>query len=198
MMGKRIIQKYLNLGSLIVKTHVNGIEILNTLLDLGTTINIMSKQTMNQLELPNLTYTPTLFQLTDKSVIKLDGVSEDIFVCLYSWECLVDFMILTPKRHLGGNPLILGRPLLATADAFISCISSDMLISDGISTKKLTLYPLAKTIIEVESEQWIDDDTNIRPIFLTSQIDEEDLILNLMENNESSSYCEYNKKFQEQ
>jgi hypothetical protein len=96
-------------------------------------------------------------------------------------------MILTPKNNLGGHPLILGRPWLATTDAFISCRSGDMFISDGSSTKKFTLYPPAKTTIEVESEEWIDDDDETliyRPIFSTSQIDEEDQILNLMENND--------------
>ena len=104
----------------------------------------MSKQTMDQLKLPNLQYTPTLLQSGDRFVIKPDGVLEDIFVSLYSWEYLVDFMALTPKNKLGGNPLILGRPWLATTDAFISYRSGDMFISDGSSTKKFTLYPHEK------------------------------------------------------
>ena len=109
MMGKETIQKYLDLGNPIVKTHINGVEIPNTLIDLGVVVNIMSKQTMDQLKLPNLQYTPTLFQLADRSVIKLEGVLEDVFVSLYSWEYHVDFMILTPKNNVGGHPLIPGR-----------------------------------------------------------------------------------------
>jgi len=181
-----------------MKTHINGVEIQNTLIDIGTTINFTSKQTMNQLKLSNLQYTPTLLQLADRSVIKPDGVLEDIYVSLDSWEYRVDSMILTPKNNLGGHPLILGRPWLATADAFISCRYGDMFISDGSSTKKFILYPPAKKTIEVENEEWIDDDIDIKPIFSTSQIDEEDQILNLIENNESSSYCESSQSFQEQ
>lgn len=60
MMGKTIIQKYLDPGSPIVKIHINGIEIPNTLIDLGAAINIMSKQVIDSLKLPNLQYTPTL------------------------------------------------------------------------------------------------------------------------------------------
>ena len=60
MMGKTKIQKYLDPGSPIVKTHINCIEIPNILIDLGAAINIISKQTMNQLKLLNLQYTPTL------------------------------------------------------------------------------------------------------------------------------------------
>jgi len=46
MMGKIAIQKYVDPGSPVVKTHINGVEIPNTLIDLGSIINIMSKQTM--------------------------------------------------------------------------------------------------------------------------------------------------------
>lgn len=84
MMGKIAIQKYVDPGSPIVKTHINGIEIPNTLIDLGETINIVSKQTMEQLKLPNLLYTPTFLQLADRSVIKPDGVLEDISISLGS------------------------------------------------------------------------------------------------------------------
>ena len=65
------------------------------MIDLGETINIMSKQNMNQLQLFNLQYTPTLLHLVYKFVIKPNGVLEYIFVCLDSWEYHVDFMILT-------------------------------------------------------------------------------------------------------
>lgn len=132
----------------------------------------MSKKTMDQLKLSNLQYTPTLLQLEDRYVIKPDGVLEVVPVSLDSCEYLVDFMILTPKNNLGGgkHPLILGRPCLAITYAFISCRSDDMFISYGSSTKKFTLYPLAKTTIEVESEVWVDDDSedfDIQPMFAT-------------------------------
>ena len=58
---------------------------------------------MEQLKLPNILYIPTLLQLADRSVIKPDGVLEDILVSLDSWEYPVDFMILTPKNNLGGH-----------------------------------------------------------------------------------------------
>jgi len=135
-----------------VKTHINGIEIPNTLIDLGAAINIMSKQTMNQLKLPNPQYTPTLLQLVDSYVIKHDDVLEDIFVSLESWEYPIEFMILTPENNLGGHPLILGRPWLTTFDAFIACRSGDMFISDGSSINKFTLYPPAKMLARVSHQ----------------------------------------------
>jgi len=58
-------------------------------------------------------------------------VLEDILVSLDSWEYPVDFMILTPKNNLGGHPFILGRPWLATTDAFISYRFGENYISNG-------------------------------------------------------------------
>lgn len=85
--------------------------------------------------------------LADRSVMKNNSVLKDVFLSLDSWEYVIDFMILTPKNNIGGHSLILGRPLLATIDAFIGYRSGDMLISDANSTKKFTLYPIAKTTI---------------------------------------------------
>ena len=67
MMGKISISKYLDPGNPVVKIHINGIEIQNTLIDLGVAINIMSRQIMEKLKLPNLLFTPTLLQLVDRS-----------------------------------------------------------------------------------------------------------------------------------
>eukprot|EP00253_Pinus_taeda_P034423 PITA_34423 len=196
MMGKIAMQKYVDPGIPIVKTHINGIEIPNTLIDLGEAINIMSRQTMEQLKLPNLLYTPTLLQLVDRLVIKLDGVLEDILVSLDSWEYPVNFMILTPKNNLGVHPLILGRPWLATTDAFTSCRSGDMYISDGNSTKKFTLYPPEKAIKEIDDKEWINDEDDIQPLFTITEISEDSQILNTMENFETSSEYDH-AQFQE-
>lgn len=110
-------------------------------------------------------------------------------------------MILTPKNNLGGHPLILHRSWLAIVDAFIGCRSGDMYIYDGNSTNKFTLYPLAKTITGVESGILIDDDDeyfdNTQPVYTLLQLDEEDQLINLMNNNGSSFYCDSYQSFQE-
>eukprot|EP00253_Pinus_taeda_P031731 PITA_31731 len=123
----------------------------------------------------------------DRSIIKPDGVLQDISVSLDSWEYPVDFMILTPKSNLGGHPLILGRPWLATVDAFISSRSGDMYISDGNSTKKFNLCPPAKAIIEIGDNEWVDDEDTIQLVFTISEVSEDSQILNTLENFETSS-----------
>ena len=60
----------------------------------------------------------------------------------------------TTKSNLGAYPLILGRPWLATIDAYIDCQSGNMRISHGNFVKELRLYPLAKTTIQQDISLW--------------------------------------------
>ena len=113
---------------------------------------------------------------------------EDVCVSLDSWEYPIDFMVLTPKNNLARHPLILGRPWVAIVDAFIGCRLGEMFISYGNYTNKFTLYPPARTKIDTKTEEWIEDEEDIQPIFTTEQVREEDQILNLLENSESSSH----------
>lgn len=57
-------------------------------------------------------------------------------------------MVLKPKLFGGGNPLILGRPWLATMNTLIGCEYENMIISRGDSIKNVTFYPPTKTIKE--------------------------------------------------
>jgi hypothetical protein len=79
-------------------------------------------------------------------------------------------VVLQPKTKLGGHPLILGRPWLATANDFISCRSSSMTISTGYETKQLTLYPHATPLINNDNSVWVDiDDQTTQPILTIGQ-----------------------------
>lgn len=140
MLGKVLIPKYSDPGSPIVKIVINGTQIKNALVDLGATINVMTKDIMQKLNITILKPTPTVLQLADSSTVQLDGMIEDVVVTLDSWEYPTYFMILSPKDTLGGYPVILGRPWLSTTDAFIGCRSGDTTISNGNSTKTLALH----------------------------------------------------------
>ena len=103
----------------------------------------MTIKTVRKLGITNLTPTPTILEIVDRSTIKPEGILDDLIVSVDSWEYRAEFLVLQPKLQLGGNPLILGRPWLATVDACISYQSGSMTISDGTEIKNLTLYPLA-------------------------------------------------------
>ena len=106
-------------------------QIPNVLVDLGAAINVMTIETVRKLGLTNLSPTPNFLELADRSTIKPEGILDDLIISVDSWEYPADFLVLQPKLQLGGHPLILGRPWLATANACISCQSVSMTISDG-------------------------------------------------------------------
>ena len=163
--------KYMDSGSLVVRVNINNISIAHTLVDLGADINVMTKETMEKLQLPGLRPTPTILQLADRSTVKSVGMLEDVIVSTDLWEYPVDYMVLQPKDNLGGYPLILGRPWLSTVDAYIACRSGNMTISHGNSTKKLTLYPPAKPSPDLENSPWVEDSDEelVRPLLTLDQ-----------------------------
>ena len=141
------------------------------LVDLGAAINIMTLETSQLLQLQNeIRDTPTILELADHSTIKPEEVIEDLIISVESWNYPADFVVLQPKTKLGGHPLILGRPWLATTDAFISCRSGSMTISNGYENKKLTLYPHATPLINNDNSVWVDfDDQLTQPILTIGQ-----------------------------
>eukprot|EP00253_Pinus_taeda_P021045 PITA_21045 len=129
-------EKYVDPGIPRVTTIINNIHIPNTLIDPGAAINVMTLETMKTLQLTNLQHTTIVLELADRSKVILEGILEDIIVSLDSWEYPVEFLVLQPKSNLGGHPIILGRPWLATIDAFIGC-RSELFLSQPDVSKEL-------------------------------------------------------------
>ena len=99
---------------------------------------------MHTLGLQNLKHTPTVLELADRSTVKPVGKLEDVTILVDAWYYPIDFLVLHTQSSVGGHPLILGRPWLATVDAYIGCRSRNMVISNGHNTKNLVLYPPAE------------------------------------------------------
>jgi hypothetical protein len=99
----------------------------------------MTVTTMEGLQLGNLRPTPITLELANRSKVKPIGVLDDVIVTLASWEFTVDFMVIQSKL-MEGHPMILGRPWLAIANAYIVCQNGEMIISNGLSTKTITLH----------------------------------------------------------
>jgi hypothetical protein len=141
------IVKYANPENPIVSFTINNVSIGNTLVNLGAAINIMTINTDELLQLSQFLHpSPTVLELANRTTIKPVGVLDDILVTLALWEYPVDFMIIHSKDPTKFHPIILERPCLAMANAFIGCHGGDMFISNGISSKKLTLFPPAQPV----------------------------------------------------
>ena len=74
MLGKIITIKYIDPVSPIVNVYINNNYMSNTFINLGTSINVMTNDTMKILKLTNIRQTPTILQLTDWSTIKLQRI----------------------------------------------------------------------------------------------------------------------------
>jgi hypothetical protein len=143
------LEKYGNPRKLVVTIATNEVSIRNTLIDLGEAINVMIATRLEQLQLqPLLWPTPTILELVDKTRAIPEGILDDVMVTLASWEYLIDFLIIHSKDPARGHPVILGRPWLATTNAFIGCREGEMTISNGLSIHKLTIYPPSQPIME--------------------------------------------------
>jgi len=82
-------------GSPVVDVHINGTIVPHTLINLGATSNVMTKETMLKLNLQgSLRKTTIVLQLADRSTITLEGIVEDVMVSIDSWEYPVDFLVL--------------------------------------------------------------------------------------------------------
>jgi hypothetical protein len=76
--------KYANPGNPIVSAYVKNIPIPNILIDQGAAINIMTINTMKELQLSDLKPTQTILELEDRSKLKPEGIMEDVMVSLVS------------------------------------------------------------------------------------------------------------------
>lgn len=161
--------------NLVVTISIRGTLIPNTLIDLEESINSITLQIVQQLDILNLQPTPTMLELEDRSRIKPEGVLNDEIMSLESWEYPVDLFVLQPKSTSGGNLVVLGRPWLTTTDAFIGCRLGDMYLPQGNSFKQVSLYPLAKAITKLQDETWFDkelsDGESSQPILTIDQIE---------------------------
>jgi len=141
--------KYEDPRSPIVTMQINGCSFPNALVDLGAAINILTTTTCQKLGITSLDPTTTLLELADQLVVKPEGTLQDVMVSIDSWEYPAEFLIINPRNQLNGHPLILGRPWLATVDAYISCRTCNMTIERGSNVKNLALYPPAHQILTI-------------------------------------------------
>eukprot|EP00253_Pinus_taeda_P017006 PITA_17006 len=129
--GKETPIKYEDSGNPIVTVQISGQTLTNALVDLGAAINILTTSTCQKLGITSVEPTSTLLELADRSVVRPEGTLYDVMVSVDSWEYPTDFLIINPKTRLYGHPLILGRPWLATADAYIGFRQGNMTITKG-------------------------------------------------------------------
>ncbi|WP_198155494.1 retropepsin-like aspartic protease, partial [Candidatus Burkholderia verschuerenii] len=115
----RIPTKEKDPGSCTIPVAIGDKKFAKALCDLGSGVSLMPLSIAKNLKLVDgLKYTPVALQLADKSIVRPDGILEDILVQVDKYFLPTDFMVFDMQEDLE-VPLILGRPFLATGDAII-------------------------------------------------------------------------------
>ncbi|KAL5578110.1 hypothetical protein UlMin_019809 [Ulmus minor] len=117
------------------------------LLDLGASVNLIPYSVYLQLGLGEIKPTTVVLQLADRSVRKSRGIVEDVLVQIDKFYYPVDFLVLDTIAIVNMEskiPLILGRPFLATANAFINCRNGLMTLSFGNMTLEVNVFRVSR------------------------------------------------------
>ena len=118
LMKKELPKKMKDPGSFTIPCIIKGVEIQKALCDSGASINLMPLYVAKQLSLGELIPTTITLQMADRSMVKPEGVLEDVLVTVGKFVFPVDFIILDMEVD-SQVPLLLGRPFLATGAALI-------------------------------------------------------------------------------
>ncbi|XP_015936749.1 uncharacterized protein LOC107462637 [Arachis duranensis] len=105
--------------------------------DLGTSINIMPLSLMRKLQINELKFTNITLQLADKTQKQALGVVKNVLVKVGRYFLPTNFVVLEMEESYL-HPIILGRPLLATARALIDVEQGELILR--IHDEQLTFH----------------------------------------------------------
>jgi len=126
-------------GSPIIECTIGSLTFKNVVCDLGSSVNIMSKEVYETYFVPLAIPTGTYLQLIDNSTHYTEGIATDLLVQIRGSYVPTDFMIL----DMGNSkdvPLILGRPFHNIVNACIYVGSGKIQMT--LAGKRETKFPL--------------------------------------------------------
>ncbi|CAN6476121.1 unnamed protein product [Victoria cruziana] len=129
----------------IIPCVLGHIQVERALLDLGASVNVLPGFFYDVFGLEGLRPTSMTIQMADWSVKASRGVFEDVLLKIESFIFPVDFVVLDMEgvdaEHQ--TPIILGRPLLTTANACINCRTGVLEISFADQKLRLNIFHAA-------------------------------------------------------
>ena len=157
LMKKELPEKMKDPGSFTIPCMIEGVEIQKALCDSGASINLMPLSVAKQLSLGELIPTTITLQMADRSMVKPEGVLEDVLVTVGKFVFPVDFIILDMEED-SQVPLLLGRPFLVTGAALIDMQKGVLTLRVGNEVVAFDLIKGMQNIdIDKESCNVIDD-----------------------------------------
>ena len=157
LMKKELPEKMKDPGSFTIPCMIEGVEIQKALCDSGASINLMPLSVAKQLSLGELIPTTITLQMADRSMVKPEGVLEDVLVTVGKFVFPVDFIVLEMETD-SQVPLLLGRPFLATGAALIDMQKGVLTLRVGEEAAAFNLIEGMQNIdIDREMSNIVDD-----------------------------------------
>ena len=148
-MKKELPEKMKDLGSFTIPCIIGGVEIQKALCDSGSSINLMPLSVAKQLSLGELIPTSITLQMADRSMVKPEGVLEDVLVTVGKFVFPVDFIILDMEED-SQVPLLLGRPFLAIGAALIDMQKGVLTLTVG---EEAAAFNLIKSMPNIDKDR---------------------------------------------
>ena len=106
---RRMPQKMQDPGSFTIPCAIGNHEFGRTLCDLKASINLIPSSVARRLSLGELSPTNLTLQMADRSIVKPEGIIEDVLVKVGKFIFPFDFVVINMEedKHV---PLLLGRP----------------------------------------------------------------------------------------
>nr|GEU35747.1 reverse transcriptase domain-containing protein [Tanacetum cinerariifolium] len=118
MLLKKLPEKLGDPGKFLIPCDFLRMDVCHALADLGASINLMPLSIWKKLSLPELTPTRMTLELADRSITRLKGVVEDVFVIGEKFHFSTDFVVVDFEADPWVS-LILGRSFLRIVRALI-------------------------------------------------------------------------------
>ena len=163
LMKKELPKKMKDPGSFTIPCIIEGVEIQKALCDSGASINLMPLSVAKQLSLGELIPTTITLQMADRSMVKPEGVLEDVLVTVGKFVFPMDIIILDMEED-SQVPLMLGRPFLATGAALIDMQKGVLTLRVGDEAAAFNLIKGMQNIdIDRENFNVVDDVYTLNP-----------------------------------
>nr|GEW64098.1 hypothetical protein [Tanacetum cinerariifolium] len=137
-------------GNFKIPCNIGGLKHMNTLVDQGSDVNVMSLSTYMKLTDERLTETDIRLSLAGHSYIYPLEIAKDVLVEVAEHAYPIDFMILNMKEE-EKRPFILGTPFLTTAKAVIKSDKVTITLRSGKS--KISFHRIPESLYLIEGKQ---------------------------------------------
>ncbi|PNX75451.1 hypothetical protein L195_g031387, partial [Trifolium pratense] len=129
---RKLPQKRKDPGSFTIPCSIGNLSVGRALCDLGVSINLIPLSMMKKITGAVAKPTKMSLSLADRSIVHPVGILHDVLVRVAEFVFPADFVVLDMEEDKDWEPLLLGRPFLATGRALIDVeLGELMLRTDG-------------------------------------------------------------------